>query len=76
MDFFAEDALRAADDALLALYELFARKRAELPFRQFLGKGGLDVARKGDDDVFGAVALLFIGKELLPREALHVFPRA
>ena len=71
----AEDALRAADDALFALYKLFAQKRAELPFRQFLGKGGLDVARKGDDDVFGAVALLFIGKELLPREALHVLLR-
>ena len=71
-----EQRVRAAHDVLFALRELLPRHPAEFALCKRFCLLGLDVARKGDDDVLGAVALLLIGKELLAREALYVLRRA
>ena len=73
---FAEQAAALPHDLFLPLAEGGALHAAEVFLRKGDRLGGLDAARKGDDDVFGTVPLLPVCSEILAREPVHVLRRA
>ena len=67
-----EQIASAQCDLLFALNKIGCRHTAEMLFGKLRSLGKREISRKRNDDIRGAIALLFIAEQILPPKPFYV----